>query len=116
MAFQRGAFATMSNAGAYSSVVQDFTTEAGGEREEVTDASGNVSAYDSFNKTANVSFDTVWDTGDAMPAYGATFTVAGSQTTNGVFTCDGSTVTENNKAYTRATVRGIRFLENSLPA
>jgi len=112
MAYQRGVFASGGTWGA----IQDFSQDNGGEREEVMDASGNVTDLDHFNRTADVTFDVVFTVGSTIPDYGATFTVTGATENNGLFFCDGTTETQNNKTHTRFNIKGKRYLENGLPA
>jgi hypothetical protein len=105
MAYSKGVLATMGSFG----LIQSFTSDLTGETAEAPDENGDVAAYTDFNSGHDVSMEVIFDTTTTLPAWGASLTVLNSYGHDGTYYCRGSTITQQNKDYKKATIKAHHY-------
>ncbi len=112
--------------GGVTGYIQDVSYAETTETAEGLDQNGNVAFYSNFNRQADLTFS-VLTGATAAPNTGATFTatsatqsftgvtVSGNTRITGTYTITGVDITENNKDFRKLSIKGHRYLANSLP-
>lgn len=103
--YSKGVLATMGTYG----LIQSFTCEMSGDSAEAADADGQTVAYADFNSSHDITMEVIFDTTQSLPAYGATMVVSGGIGHDGTYYCRGVTVTQQNKDYIKATIKGHHY-------
>jgi hypothetical protein len=96
-------------------LIQSLTVDGAGETAEAPDQDGEVKAHEDFNAAADVSMEVILNTATTLPVWGQVMTVTGSLHSDGGYACRGASVNQANKDYKKCTIKGHRYLHNSLP-
>lgn len=96
-------------------LVQTLTVDGAGETAEAPNEDGETSAHSDFNAQSDVTMDVILNTDATLPVWGQIMTVTGSLHSDGGYACRGCSIMQVNKDYKKCSIKGHRYIANSLP-